>query len=359
MSPRRLPATADERGSLVIAMAVVLVLAGLSIVALARTVAAIGSARVAQDAAGAAAAADAGLTDAVAVLDAAPPAPPFPAPFGPGSGPVGPATGGLASFRWTATAAGPASVAIRSVGTVNGRQHQVDAVATRGPQWPWVLATTGSLILDGPGSVTGGIAAGGPLVLRSGAGGGTTQDLLGPGAACTGCSAANVIRAPVTFPVAAVPTSPAPLPCPPIPIGDLDAGTYLCTGDIAFRDDARVRGPVVLYQINGAGGTGAPTAIRFSSGEVNDDGSAANLIIHKIGPGPVDLGAVSLTGIIDAPEGILAGTGCGFRVRGSVLLGSFSCLTTGAGPTLTYGAGSILTAAWAIGGRHDVPVGSP
>ncbi|GAC1517408.1 MAG: hypothetical protein NVS1B12_02600 [Acidimicrobiales bacterium] len=354
-----MPATVDERGSLVIAMAVVLVLAGLSIVALARTVAAIGSARVAQDAAAAAAAADAGLTDAVAVLDAAPPVAPFPAPFGPGSGPVGDGTGGPASFRWTATAAGTGSVAIRSVGTVNGRQHQVDGLATRGPQWPWVLATTGSLILDGPGSVTGGIAAGGPLVLRSGASGGATQDLLGPGAACTGCSAANVARAPVTFPVAVVPSSPAPLPCPPTPVGDLDAGTYLCTGDIEFRPDTRVRGPVVLYQVNGAGGTGAPTAIRFSSGGVNGDGAAANLIIHKIGPGPVDFGVVTLAGIIDAPEGILASTGCGFRVLGAVLLGSFSCLTTGPGPTLTYGAGSVLTPAWTIGARRDAPVGSP
>ena len=351
----------DERGSLVIAMAVVLVLAGLSIAALARTVAAIGSARVAQDGAAAAAAADAGLTDAVSVLDSGAPTPPFPTPFGPGYGTIGPASGpatpaaGVATFRWTATATGPGSVAIRSVGTVNGRQHQVDAVAWRGPQWPWVLATTGSLVLDGPASVSGRIASGGPMVLRGGAPGGSAQDLLGPGAACTGCSEADSLRAPVTFPLAVVPTSPPPLPCPANPIKELEAGTYLCPGDIVFDDDVRVDGPVVLYQVNGPG----LAAIRFSTGEVNGGGPASNLIIHKIGPGPVDLGAASIGGIIDAPEGFFASASCGFRLRGALLLGSFSCTTSGSGPTLAYGAGSPLTTAWSIGSRRDAPVGSP
>lgn len=350
----------DERGSLVIALAVVLVLSGLSIAALARTVSALGSARVVQDTAAAAAASDAGLADALYALDrgavAAQGA--FPQALGPASGAVGSAT-----YRWTATATDAKTVTIRSVGTANGRGHQVDATATRTAAWPWVVATAGSFVLDGTATVSGRFASGGPMTLRNGAPGGDAQDLLGPGAACAGCPAPNVVAHPVTFPAAPIPTSPSPLPCPSIPISALPAGTYLCTGDVSFASSDRVSdvdtgGPVVIYQHNGVDGAGPPTTFSFAGANVNTGGMAANLVVHKIGPGRVESGGGRFTGIIDAPAATLNSTGCAFRLTGAVVLGSFSCGTSAGGPQLLYAADLVLANTWTVGQYHDAPVGS-
>lgn len=349
------PTGRGERGSLVIAMAIVLVLSGLSIAALARTVSAVGSARVAQDSASAAAAADAGITDALSALDAAVPTigPPFPVIVGPGVGAIG-----AASFHWTASVPDAATATIHSVGSANGRQRQVDATASRSARWPWTIATSGSLVLEGRSSISGRLAAAGPLVLRAGASGGTSQDLLGPGAGCTGCPAPNLLAAPFTFTAATIPTSPSPLPCPASPVSELAAGTYLCVADITFDADVRLRGPVVIYQENGADGLGAPTAIRFSSAEINEDGPAGDLVIHKIGAGVVDPGTATLGAIVDAPAATLASGSCRFHFHGAMVLGSFSCSSAGGGPTLSYDAGSFLSPSWVVGVRRDVPVGT-
>ena len=343
----------DERGSLVIAMAVVLVLSGLSIAALARTVSALGSARVAQDTSAATAASDAGLADAMYALDhgAVAARGTFPQALGPASGAVGAAT-----YRWTATATDARTVAIRSLGTANGRQHQVDATATRSSAWPWVVATAGSFVLDGAATVSGRLASGGPMTLRNGAPGGDAQDLLRPGAACAGCPAPNVIADPVTFPAASIPTSPPPLPCPSLPITALPAGTYLCIGTVSFAAaEIDIGGPVVIYQENGPGG---PAGFSFAGANVNAGGTAADLVVHKIGPGRVDPGTGRFTGIIDAPASTLNSTGCAFRLTGALVLGSFSCATSGGGPQLVHAADSVPASTWVVGGYHDAPVGS-
>ena len=343
----------DERGSLVIAMAVVLVLSGLSIAALARTVSALGSARVAQDTSAASAAADAGLADALYALDngAVAAQGTFPQALGPASGAVGSAT-----YRWTATATDARTVTIRSVGTANGRGHQVDATASRSSAWPWVVSTAGSFVLDGAATVSGRLASGGPMTLRNGAPGGDAQDLLRPGAACAGCAAPNVVTHPVTFPTASIPTSPPPLPCPSM-TSPLAAGTYLCTGDVSFATgEIDIGGPVVIYQENEP--DGAPSRFSFAGSNVNAGGTAADLIVHKIGPGRVEPGSGRFTGIIDAPAATLNSTGCAFRLTGALVLGSFSCATSGGGPQLRYAADSVPASTWVVGEYHDAPVGS-
>lgn len=350
----------DERGSLVIAMAVVLVLSGLSIAALARTVSALGSARVAQDAAAASAASDAGLADALYALDhgAVAAQGPFPQALGPAGGAIGSAT-----YQWTATASDAKTVAIRSVGTANGRRHQVDATAARSAAWPWVVATAGSFVLDGAATISGRLASGGAMTLRNGAPGGDAQDLLQPGAACAGCPSPTEVTNPVTFPAASIPTSPPPLPCPPSPISALPAGTYLCTGAVTFADGAKIDpgGPVVIYQENGTDGAGAPTSFSFAGAKVNVGGTVANLVVHKIGPGRVDPGTGSeadFTGIIDAPAATLNSSSCAFRLTGALVLGSFSCATSSGGPQLLYAAGSVPASTWTVGDYHDAPAGS-
>ena len=348
----------SERGSIVIAMAIVLVLTGLSAAALARTVSAVGSARVAQDLAAAAAVADAGVADATFTLDhtSIPPAGPTASGNGPAQG-----SAGSGRFAWTATATDAATVTVRSVGTVNARQHQTDATLTRAAQYPWVIATRGSLVLDGGSNVSGRVASAGPIVLRNGAIGGDAQDLAGPGAACAGCPAATVLPGPVTFPTSAPPSGTSPLPCPTSPISALAPGTYLCPVDISFGPDVDLVGPVVIYQTNGQDGLAAPTAVRFAGSSVNRGGVAGQLIIHKMGPGLIDPGddnaAGSFTGIIDAPQATLRSAGCRFRLDGAMVLGSLLCVATRGGPTFTYDAGSIPGGAWAVVLQHDAAVG--
>ena len=104
----------DEQGSIIIALAVILVLSGLTLAVLARTVSALGSARLAQDSAAAVAAADAGVADAVYVLD-----------HTTETGPMAPLTGTGASYRWSANVTDAYTASVMSTGTVNGHSHTV------------------------------------------------------------------------------------------------------------------------------------------------------------------------------------------------------------------------------------------
>lgn len=371
------PSAGDERGSLVIALAVVLILSGLALAALARTVSAVRSTRISQDDAAATAAADAGVADALFALDnVSTDASVPPSITTGGTGAVGAAG---ATYRWTANVASAGTVVIMSVGTVNGRRHQVDATATRPLRWPWAVATTSSLVLDGPGSLMPNTSMGGrglgtkaTMVLRNsapGGGAGASQWLLGPAAACSGCTAA-VQSPPVTFPDAVVP--PAAMPCPGTgggrthgTITSLSAGTYVCTGDVSLAGAhgvVPVAGPVVIYMINGADGRGGPTTLDISEAPVVA-ADATQLVVHKIGAGTVVPGDAStpFTGVIDAPQATMRSAACALNVTGSLVLGSFACTASGApGPQITWDTSldTIWSSDWSVGAYHDAPVGT-
>jgi hypothetical protein len=351
----------NERGSLIIALAVVLVLSSLALAVMVRTVEAVANARVTQDQAAATAAADAGLADASFALDNWTP----PAALS-GSGPVG-----AGSYQWTATSTNPLQVDITSVGTANGRSHQIDASATRPAAWPWVVATRSSLVVDGPATVASGgtLGAGGALVLRNGADTGhEEEDLLGPGASCAGCQDPVVEPSTATFPDAVVPS--APQACPTAPVTALTSGTYLCMGVFALNGPVTVAAtpalPVVIY-VEGSAGL---ASLDLSGSTVNAGGNPADLIIYVVGPGSVAPGdgatATNFTGIIDAPRSSLrsgsAASPCQFALTGAMVLGSFSCTAaSGPGPTLTYDAAdlaSIPSDAWTISAYQDAVVGS-
>jgi len=350
--------TRDQRGSIVIALAVVLVLSGLALAVLARTVSAIGSARVSQDDTAAAAAADAGIADAAFALDngAVPvdtASVTFPASLGTHPGIV---SGG--TYSWSATATDGGTVVITSVGTVNGRTHQVDATATRPRRWPYPVATSSSLVLGGAGTIdpaTAAIASAGALVI-DGWSAGSAQYLLGPGASCAGCTAPKEARHAPGFADAVVPTSPAPQPCPGAgTITSLAGGVFVCTAGVTFSGAVPVSGPTVVYVVNGS--------INFDGSTVNAGGDPTDLVIHLVGPGIVTpgdgAGAVRLTGILDAPRGTLRSSDCELQVDGAMVLGSFDC-PTGGGARISYDArvGAVWSEAWQLGAYHDAPVGS-
>ncbi len=328
------PDDRDERGSLVIALAVLLVLSGLALAVLARTISALTSARLAQDTAAATSAADTGVTDALTVLDDSNITT---ATTIPGNGP---------SFAWTATLSGPSSGTVTSTGTVNGHTHTVQVSVERAAQWPWLVATAGSLVLDGAATIGAGtgasgaaLASGGQMVLRNGAPGGTEQDLIGPGASCSGCG--NPAIEPATE---MLPDPVLPVPNPSAPAGGctniatLASGTYWCQGKVTFATSAPVTvAPGVVLYITNDGST--PPTLNFSGATVNT-GSPADLVVHLIGTGLVQPGdgmtAGTFRGVIDAPRSTLRSNPCDFVLVGAAVLGSLDCTdgSTG-GPQLT------------------------
>jgi hypothetical protein len=327
----------DEQGSLIIALAVILILSGLSLAVLARTISALASARLAQDSAAAGSAANTGVTDALTVLDDTTVSTPTTL------------TGSGTSFAWTASIGSASSGTVKSTGTVNGHSHTVVVNVTRGPVtggpagWPWLLATASSLVLDGAGTITGtpaALASGGQMVLRNGAPGGTEQDLLGPGASCSGCGNAVVEPTTVTF---ADPVLPVPSPSAPTGgctgITTLATGTYLCRGTVSFSTSAPVSvAPGVIIYVTALGSN--PPTLNFTGATVNGGGSAANLVVHMIGAGVVEPGdapsAGTFDGVIDAPRSSLSSNPCDFVFQGAALLGSLDCTTgTSSGPQFT------------------------
>jgi hypothetical protein len=348
---------------LVIAMAVILILSGLCLAIMARTVSALGNARVSQDAATAVASADAGIADAVYILDhAALPQPSM--------------SGTVASATWTATCSPAGSGCLLTTAfsaTVTSTGHSGTVVRseqttlTRSPQWPWLIATAGSLVLDAHVALptTGVLAAGGALVLRTGVSGGGGDDLLGPGASCSGCvpPAPTVLPATTTLPDP--PASPVGAAAPPggcTNISSLTGGPFLCTGAVTFAAGAvTVTGPVQLYVTNGSG---APATVSFAGSQVNQGGDPSAFVVHVIGAGvitpgdgpPGASGAGSFTGIIDAPRSSLRSADCQFNLSGAANLGSMDCVSAAAGPTLAYDprVTALPATAWQAGPEQDV-----
>jgi hypothetical protein len=349
--------TRDERGSLIIALAVIVVLSGLTLAVLARTVSALGSARVAQDEVAAVSAAKAGVADAVYVLDHTDTSTP------------GTLTKGSATFTWTATY-GMFTAAVTSTGTVNRRSHTVQVQLNRRRRWPWVVAASGSLVLDGTDTISANfvdptepvIAAGGGMVLRNlGASiPPAHEELLGPGASCSGCAAPTPVPITTTLADPVVPgaaISESNGWCKHV--NALTAGSYSCDGQVIFTPGSVAVGPgrVDLYVTN----DGPPSTVTFSGATI----SAANpsqFVLHIVGAGVIQPGdgssKGSFTGIIDAPRASLRSTDCQFTLIGAADLGSFDCLTgaSGPGPTLTYDASvaAIPATTWQETSYQDV-----
>ncbi|HEY2428050.1 MAG TPA: hypothetical protein VGI06_03895 [Acidimicrobiales bacterium] len=351
--------TDGERGSLVIALAVVFVLSGLALAVTARTVGALDNARLQQDTAAATAAAGAGVTDALHALGQwSPPA----TPPSTGAG-----TSGAGTYSWSATITDALHATVSSIGTVNGRRHRVEASVTRPSAWPWVLAARGSLVLDGPGRIgpsgSGRLAAGGALVLRHDAPGGAGQDLIGSGGSCSGCGSPDLLPDAV-LPVPQVPSSPAPLSCPTDSgtgtVTGLTAGTYVCRGSLSFGPNVQIAGPVVIYLVAVDG----PASLDLTGSVVNDGGDPTDLVIHVVGAGVVEPGdgdaAARFTGLIDAPDASLRSDPCGLSVTGALVLGSLACTAPAAGPgpsfTADAGAMALPGGPWGVGSSHDAPV---
>jgi hypothetical protein len=309
----------DEQGSIIIALAVILVLSGLSLAVLARTVSALASARLAQDDAAAVRAADSGVTDALYVMSK-----------------TGALSGSTPAFSWSAVLASPTAATVTSTGTVNGRSHVLAVKVRRRREWRWVLATSGSMVLDGSIHVdpTAVIATGGQLVERDGTDpspDGSRQSLLGPGASCSGCS--NPVPA-ATGTALPDPVLPSPTPQPPPggcnPITALPSGTWYCPDTAVFAPGLVTVGsiaqpPVELY-VEATGSVPATVTLTGSQ-PAPSSGDAGDFVIHVVGPGVINLDGSRITGVIDAPHSSLRSASCQFSLTGAADLGSVDCVT--------------------------------
>ena len=369
----------DEEGSLLVALAVVLVLTTLSIGLLARALSALASARQGQAISTAEAAAAAGLQDAAYVLDHDALASPPPAAVPSGAPRSGVLPDG-ASYQWRATLKDADTYQVISTGTADGLTHSLRALAHRRPLYPDAILGQHGIALDGASAAAGAIFAGpggGPpdpertatiasahtIVITNGSsvgGGGDNQVTFPAAGSCSGCSHPESSPAPPAAAPVTVPPDPQPGDCPGhghVDGGTLLGGTYVCRADLILTGDVNVSAtpdnPVVIYVVN--------DSLRLVNLAMSPTGDPSELIIHLVGPGRVDVGAapdtVAFTGILDAPSATLVSSDCGLSIVGSLVLDTFSC--SGARPfSLAYpNSVEAFTAGWTVADVADSPTG--
>ena len=379
---RRAPGSDREDGSLVVALAVMLVLTTLSLALLARTVSGLLSARKGQDVANAGAAARAGLDDALYVLNSqavgasAPTSvPPVGQSAQQGSLPDG------ATFAWRATLdAGTGTYTIVSTGTANGVTHTLAASTVRRARFGYALFTDHGISFNGATSRTGQIAgsgttaaigSNGDIVLADGAGGGDAQVPYPPGGGCSGCPRPEpapagplALRQPdITNPIDTAPDAPpsTPYPCPGVIDGTLapvavPGGVYLCDAqDLTLRGSVVAPGSggqaAVIFLTNGA-------SLHFDSVAMSG-GDPTQFVINVAGTGSVDVSGTTdaFTGLLYAPGAGLSLPACNLQMTGAMVLGSFNCDGDDHSTfSLSYPAeAASLTESWTLTAIHDQP----
>jgi Tfp pilus assembly protein PilX len=382
-----------EQGSLMIAMAVVLVLTGLALAVLARTISALNITRQDQDGAAALAAANAGLSDALFALDQLSPDA-TPAAQIPSGAPQSGSIGTVGAFQWRAVEVNsdPNTYAVTSTGTVNSRSRTVTEVARRGPLYPFALFANNGIFFNNKSAAAysttapngiyaetaGSRDAGSParqaaiasnraIVLADGTGGGDQQVVLSPAGTCSGCG--NPVAAPGPFrtPDPVVPALTQACPgggnvdgsASPVVI---NAGVYLCTGDLTLTGDVSVAAspgnPVLIYMVNGADGDGPATALHLGKLAMSETADPTDLVIAKVGPGTVDaVDPAVFTGILAAPGANLTSPTCELTVTGALVLDTFACDGNGPNFTLAYDSRveQLRSDRWATSGFREIP----
>lgn len=326
-----------EQGSIAVAMAVILILTGLSVAVMTRTIHGMKSVRQGQDFNAALAHADAGVSDALFRIDQ----------MGSSIATIDVAEGELngETYRYTATKVDDQTFLITALGTVNGRPHGVQAKAVRQLKYPFAIFGVNGLTFNGNGTNTiratlpngnidisrqARVGSNHAIVVHSGQGAGDGQIYYTTDGSCSGCPNGTVAQGPYDTPDPAVPTSATPGGCPGTNgtvTGVLAAGTYICSQDITFSGTVTVSGPVVIYMKNPT--TGNQTSdLNLSGATVNSGGDPTNLQIFKIGSGEVNPGngshAVNFSGIVYAPGADMTVNGGQLTWTGSLTLNTFT-----------------------------------
>jgi len=346
-----------------VALAVVLVLTGLSLAVLARALGALSASRRNQDGAAALAVAQAGLADAVYNIS--------------NSGPLADPQPDARGFNWVAHAIDNNTYTVNSAGTVNSVTRTVTEKVFR---WPFALFTQHGLTISdslAPDAIkirdgdTGGAFVGSNSGISLGSGPGTGQVFFSPDGSCAGCS--NPIGQPGPYgpdgpyggpQLPSVPAGASPCPAdwgsPPAIDGDvtpvLNPGTYVCDVSGGFTLTGHLQSPaapVVIY-LTGQGtlnlGGLAMTATTADN--------PTNLVIHMVDRGQIDQGpGFQFTGILDAPRAGLHADPCAVSVLGALSLDRFTCANVSSPFSLGYDSRSaaVLGEPWQVSGFQEIP----
>ena len=405
------PVRNDERGNMVVAVGVIMVLAMLSAAVVARTVSGMKSTRQGQDFSGALANADAGVSDALFRLDQLGSAPAATFCVGSSASCTVHAVPGAPGVTYVATRdpSDPQgnTYIVKSKGVVNGQPHAVQATVSRAFTFPFAIFTKTVLDFNGnttnynPGNCEGpvetmdennnvvctpaaDVATNGQITCHGSNSPAHQQDYFKGG----GTNGRNGYLVPgsynprnptLTCPAEPnVPTTPClPAqhnPCPTSAALDyklppaLLPGAYYCSQTdlgggthptLSFPDGFTVggaTGQVAIYLIPT---DGSNITVSISDASVNQNGDPTRLAVYLAG-GKVDPGNGShsgaFTGIMWAPNANEVNPSCKANWRGAVVANSFTC---NGGPHLDVKYDtrmqSLVEEHWTVGDWTEIP----
>jgi hypothetical protein len=397
-----------ERGNMMVAVAVVMVLGFLSAAVIARTLSGLKSTRQGQDFSAALANADAGLSDALFRMDQLGSA--AAATFCVGSN-VACTVGsipGSSGTEYTARRIDDNTYQVLSKGVVNGQPHAIQATVSRSYTYPYVIFAKNAITFNGNTGNYDNATGAGPVqtldefdnvLLHPAADVATNGQVTCHGSDSpahahryykgggTNCSNGFLVQG--TYnpldPVSSCPAAPNIPPTPCVPSGVLPCpavggtlpstllpGAYLCTQTHAAGDTLSFPSTFTVGAGTGNGGVielfvmstdGTNLNVSFANDDVNLNGDPTKLRIYLAGAGSILEGngahAGSFTGIIYAPSADATGNACKADWRGSIVVRTFTC---NGGPHLQvhYDARiqTIVSSSWSVSDYTEIPSAS-
>ncbi len=395
----------DERGNMIVAVGVIMVLALLSTAVVARTLSGLKSTRQGQDFSGALANADAGLSDALFRMDQLGSAPAATFCVGNNAACTVASVPGAPTVQYTARRVDDNTYTIYSKGLVNGQFHAIKATVTRSYVYPFAIFAKTTLgfngnsgdynastgvgpveTVDASGNVVttpaADVASNGQVTCHGSTSPAHQQDYYKGGG--TNCD--NAYLLPGNYnPQDPTLTCPAPVNTPPTPClpasyspcpavnGTLPAtlapGVYYCNQNdlgagatlqfpnvFSVGAGAANNGVVEIYVIPT---NGANLTVSISDAVVNLNGDPTKLRVYLAG-GTIDPGngahSGDFTGILWAPNAAEKNPSCTANWRGALVVNSFTC---DGGPHLQVHYDtriqSIVQSSWTVTNYTEIP----
>jgi hypothetical protein len=210
---------------------------------------------------------------------------------------------GAASYRVQATPTNSDNWVLRGTGTIRSVTETFTASLTRDRLYPFVLFTANGLQVSGPATKIQGPVGSAGAMRWTGLTARFEQHLVGKTATCRGCTNRLLDAPERTYPAAPRPDDANVQACPKggVFTGAIDgrAGVpFRCEGDdVSFVDVVTVvKGPLVVW-------VGPGRSVAMAKASINQGGLARDFVLHKVdGSGePVDLEGATIVGVIDMP----------------------------------------------------------
>ena len=217
---------------------------------------------------------------------------------------------GAGNYQVVATPSNPDNWVLKGTGTKGTATASFTASLTRDRLYPFVLFTSTSLVISGAGTGIGGPVGSTGAMQWTGVPANFEQHLVGAAATCSGCNHRVIDAAERTYAPAPRPTDAEAQPCP---IGGVFTGAvngragmpFRCeTLDVSFVGTVTVvNGPLVVW-------VGPGPSVTMADAVVNQGGVASDFILHKVDGGGelLNIEKATIVGVIDAPATSIAVT---------------------------------------------------